>query len=716
MANLSNINNKFIVTDGGNGRVLIGATNDIGATLFANHPSTTAPSLTFNAPAGQVFENEDLQIAFGLNNASPYNGYMQTRFVSAPYYRNLAINPLGGNVGIGTNSPTSKLHLRDPGVNSDVGIKIGNDSRDWNLKVMGSVSDSLQFFTHDNSNVMTILPSGNVGIGVIDPGAKLEVKAADTAATTDYATKVIKAVAPLVGGYTGTKIISLLGGFDGAIHAVDFGYGYNTTGYDMMLSTNDNTSGNPIERLRINSTGSIYPPTGPITGTTYYGYDAGLGSAGTSHNTYYGYYAGRANTGTRNVFIGSQTAYAGTNNLNYNVLIGYNVLRVAANTCESNVVIGDNAAGGSSGFSSSVVIGQAAANSLTGNDNVVVGYGAYYGATTGERSVIIGHQAGNAANAIGPVIIGWRAGYVNQANSNIYIGQEAGRNNTSGASNVFIGVDAGYSNVTGSSNTYVGTQAAVYQTGLYNTALGHLAMGGASGTGTGQQNTAIGNNAGRYVTNANQVTYVGRNAGLNTTTGQYNTGIGSASLQTCTIGAANTAIGLNALYDLTDGNNNTTIGLNAGFGVTTGINNLFLGANSGRSTASGGLGNITSGSNQIQLGNNTSTNFLCKIALTVTSDKRDKTNFKEIPLGLDFVSQLKPTSFEFKKERESNKADGIERYGFLAQEILELEGDKPVIIDNENLDSLKYTSDYLIPVLVKAIQELKAEIELLKNK
>ena len=68
-----------------------------------------------------------------------------------------------GDVGIGVTAATSKLHLRDPGVNSDVGIKIGNDSRDWNLKVMGSVSDSLQFFTHDNSNVMTILPSGYAG-------------------------------------------------------------------------------------------------------------------------------------------------------------------------------------------------------------------------------------------------------------------------------------------------------------------------------------------------------------------------------------------------------------------------------------------------------------------------------------------------------------------------------------------------------------------------
>ena len=74
-----------------------------------------------------------------------------------------------GNVGIGATSPTSKLHLRDPGVNSDVGIKIGNDSRDWNLKVMGSISDSFQIFTHDNSNVMTILPSGNVGIGTDSP-------------------------------------------------------------------------------------------------------------------------------------------------------------------------------------------------------------------------------------------------------------------------------------------------------------------------------------------------------------------------------------------------------------------------------------------------------------------------------------------------------------------------------------------------------------------
>ena len=89
-----------------------------------------------------------------------------------------------GDVGIGVTSATAKLHIRDGGTNADVGIKIGNDSRDWNMKVMGSVSDSFQIFTHDNSNIMTILSSGNVGIGTDDPQTNLEISDASGAALT----------------------------------------------------------------------------------------------------------------------------------------------------------------------------------------------------------------------------------------------------------------------------------------------------------------------------------------------------------------------------------------------------------------------------------------------------------------------------------------------------------------------------------------------------
>ena len=191
MANLSNINNKFIVTDGNNGRVLIGATNDIGATLFANHPSTTAPSLTFNAPAGQVFENEDLQIAFGLNNASPYNGYMQTRFVSAPYYRNLAINPLGGDVGIGTNSPAGKFNsyisatrqITHNGNGGDLSIISDNNSSPV-MFIKGTGSADLLNVFDNTTEVFTILDGGNVGIGETDPNGKLDIKQNMTAGTT----------------------------------------------------------------------------------------------------------------------------------------------------------------------------------------------------------------------------------------------------------------------------------------------------------------------------------------------------------------------------------------------------------------------------------------------------------------------------------------------------------------------------------------------------
>jgi len=163
---------------------------------------------------------------------------------------------------------------------------------------------------------------------------------------------------------------------------------------------------------------------------------------------------------------------------------------------------------------------------------------------------------------------------------------------------------------------------------------------------------------------------------------------------------------------LTTGTNNTILGTDSSNSLTTGTNNHTLGDNPDYTK----IFNITTESNRAIIGNNTTTNAYVKVAWTVTSDARDKTNFGTVPHGLDFVNKLEPVSFQFKKSRDNDTPHGDVRYGFKAQDILALEGDNNVIIDDEQPEHLKYKGEHLVPVLVNAIKELKKEIDLLKNK
>ena len=91
-----------------------------------------------------------------------------------------------------------------------------------------------------------------------------------------------------------------------------------------------------------------------------------------------------------------------------------------------------------------------------------------------------------------------------------------------------------------------------------------------------------------------------------------------------------------------------------------------------------------------------------------TSDRNEKTNIIPSELGLNYIMKLNPVSYSWKKD------DGKKHYGLIAQEIEELEIEFGGLDVEDGRYGLNY-SEFIAP-LVKAIQELKAEIETLKNK
>jgi hypothetical protein len=198
------------------------------------------------------------------------------------------------------------------------------------------------------------------------------------------------------------------------------------------------------------------------------------------------------------------------------------------------------------------------------------------------------------------------------------------------------------------------------------------------------------------------------------TTAASNTAVGFKALCGLTVSYGNAAVGQCAGRSITgsNGNNNTMMGIESGCNITTGYQNVTLGWGSGADS----MVNITSENNRLVAGHNAITNSYVKVDWTVTSDKRDKTEIADVPHGLEFVNQMKPVRFKFKKSRENSEPHGFKKYGFLAQDILELEGSDNVIIDNENEESLKVTNSHLIPVLVNAIKELNAKITELEAK
>lgn len=198
---------------------------------------------------------------------------------------------------------------------------------------------------------------------------------------------------------------------------------------------------------------------------------------------------------------------------------------------------------------------------------------------------------------------------------------------------------------------------------------------------------------------------IGTNA-LVSATGINNLAIGKSALQSVTTGDDNIAIGNGALSSCT-GTNNTAIGRNAGYNLTTGTNNVVIGH-----AATGSSDTVE---NEITLGNSSNSVLRCAVtSITSLSDGRDKTNVEESTYGLDFIDLLKPVTFEW--DTRDGVKKGVKDLGFIAQDLKEVDDEYLGLVYSENPDKLEATYGRLIPVLVKAIQELTAKINALENK
>jgi hypothetical protein len=170
----------------------------------------------------------------------------------------------------------------------------------------------------------------------------------------------------------------------------------------------------------------------------------------------------------------------------------------------------------------------------------------------------------------------------------------------------------------------------------------------------------------------------------------------------------------------------------AGSSLTSGETNLMLGASSGTSTSPF---NVTTQSNRIVLGSNSVTNAYVKVAWTVTSDERDKTDFAPMPYGLDVVDAIDTFTFKFDNRSsyfvydedgniiDTPPPDGTHKsertfVGFKAQQVqavLDAAGfPSDVVVDTEDPENLKMKETALIPLLINAIKELKDRVEALE--
>ena len=331
-------------------------------------------------------------------------------------------------------------------------------------------------------------------------------------------------------------------------------------------------------------------------------------------------------------------------------------------------------------------------------------------------------------------------GTIDAANYNVGLGVDVFNTLTTGDSNIAIGHQALYSNTTGGTNVGIG-HAALYNntTASNNTAVGYFAL---IANTTGTANVALGTYALDSCTTGYQNVALGMYAAHNVTTAYNNIAIGYGALPVATGGYQNVAIGVNSLGANTSGLNNICLGLNSGDTITSGLANVCIGAFADTTSTTsnyanaigynvqgaGGYTTVGESGNDIRAAHG-------NITWATVSDVRVKKDIEDSTVGLSFINDLRPVTFNYKnkgdlpKEFRGYEEGSTEVYknektqhGFIAQEVKaaidknsDIKNGFSMWDDDDDTGQQRVGETALVPVLVKAIQELSTTVDELKS-
>ena len=535
-----------------------------------------------------------------------------------------------------------------------------------------------------------------------------------------------------------------------ALGALTTGDANVAIGYRSMLTAGTGVSDNvAIGR------DTLYNTTG--SNNVAVGRDVLINATTADNNTAMGYHAADAiTTGDLNVAIGNDALGANTVG-DRNVAIGSSALATynpSTNEDGYNVAVGLNALFAATTGNQNVVVGGLAGEAVTtGASNSLLGHKSGNDITTGDFNTFIGRQTGEkTTTSDGNTAVGYIALQENTTGAlNVAVGQEALQKNTTASSNVAIGYQALEENISGEANVAIGYGALDGPTTRdNNTAVGYQAASAAAVSGitavgrgalnanTSGWNTAVGYLAGNAITTGSSSVFLGAEAGLVVTTGSSNTIVGHQAGKAVSTGGENSILGRGAGIALTTGGRNTLLGDEAGSSLQDGSDNVAIGHDVNVAASLGnsitlGSGISATGSNDFSFGkasNIVTNNFDADADWSRSSDIRKKRNINDDNLGLSFINNLRPVTFqwkpsnEFPKEwneysEENNMNLEAVMHGMIAQEVKEALDKESVdtfagwSVDNDGMQRL--SREMFITPLINAVKELSEQIEQLKK-